>query len=85
MYNIFNEYTIEHLNNVKRLKEIMRKIEIISTKLGTWEGNMMMCYVACHTAWEANIVKPGDPKDRISLMNELSQLKAEANKLFDLI
>lgn len=68
---------------LERLKEIMIEIQKLSYQLGYWEGNMMMCYVACHKAWDANMVKPSDPKDKIALETQLSKLKTEANALMD--
>jgi hypothetical protein len=70
------------LNKLERLKEIMIEIQRLSYQLGYWEGNMMMCYVACHTAWDAKMVKPGDPKDKMALETQLNKLKIEANILF---
>ena len=78
MYDLFNQYNIEHKIKLNRLKEIIKEIEVISNKIGYWEGNMIGCYSACSNAWKANLIKPGDPKERVVLMYKLSKLKIEA-------
>lgn len=67
--------------NKERLKKIISEIETISRQLGYWDGNMMMCYIANPKAW--NLVRVGDPKERLELGKRLGKLYEEIDEILN--